>query len=122
MMNLAHHTGRRHVSWTDGLLADLAAPVCEGERDQRRLSTFAVDALVRGVTRRGWQPTGDRAEVLGDSSMKSEWVATEIYKARQRERREGKQVLFPIRLVPFEQVRDWSSFDADSGKDMAREG
>ena len=59
--------------------------------------------------------------VLTEHSMKSDWVATEIYKARQREKKEGRQVLFPIRLCSFDAVRDWQSFDADSGKDMARE-
>lgn len=53
--------------------------------------------------------------------MNSEWVATEIYKARQREVKEGRQVLFPIRLVEFERIKEWECFDADTGKDMARE-
>jgi hypothetical protein len=35
--------------------------------------------------------------------------------------REKKQVLFPVRLVPFEAIRDWECFDADAGKDSARE-
>jgi len=30
-------------------------------------------------------------------------------------------VLFPIRLVPFETIRDWSAFDSEIGKDMAVE-
>lgn len=59
--------------------------------------------------------------VLSDESMKSEWVKTEIAHARQREVKEGKRVLFPIRLLPFETIRDWKAFDADTGKDMARE-
>lgn len=59
--------------------------------------------------------------VLSEASMKSEWVGTELWKARERERTQSVQVLFPIRLVPFEQIRDWSAFDADSGRDMARE-
>lgn len=59
--------------------------------------------------------------VLSEHSMASEWVATEIYHARQREVNEKKRVLFPIRLVPFEVIRDWKCFDADSGKDMGRE-
>jgi uncharacterized protein YjbI with pentapeptide repeats len=59
--------------------------------------------------------------VLSEQSMKSDWVATEIYKARQREKKEHRQVLFPIRLCSFDAIRDWESFDADSGKDMARE-
>ena len=59
--------------------------------------------------------------VLSENSMSSEWVATEIYKARQREINEKKRILFPISLVEFEKIRDWELFDADSGKDMARE-
>ena len=59
--------------------------------------------------------------VLSDESMNSEWVATEIYHARQREKEEKKQILFPIRLVAFDSIRKWESFDADTGKDMARE-
>ena len=34
---------------------------------------------------------------------------------------EGRRVLFPIRLVPFETLRDWKAFDADTGKDMGVE-
>jgi len=59
--------------------------------------------------------------ILSAESMKSEWVKTEIAKARKREVREKKQVLFPVRLVPFEAIRDWECFDADAGKDSARE-
>jgi hypothetical protein len=53
--------------------------------------------------------------------MKSEWVKTEIANARQREVLEKRQMLFPITLVPFERIRDWKAFDADTGKDSARE-
>lgn len=59
--------------------------------------------------------------VLSEHSMQSEWVKTEIRNARQREVKEGKRVLFPIRLVPVETIRDWKAFDADTGKDMAVE-
>jgi hypothetical protein len=59
--------------------------------------------------------------VLSPHSMESEWVKTEISKARKREAREERRVLFPIRLVPFETLRDWECFDADTGKDSARE-
>lgn len=59
--------------------------------------------------------------VLSEHSMHSEWVKTEIRNARQRETKEGKQVLFPILLVPFKTIRDWKAFDADTGKDMAVE-
>jgi 3-methyladenine DNA glycosylase AlkD len=53
--------------------------------------------------------------------MRSEWVATEIAKSRRRERSEGKPVLFPIRLVDMKTIQEWECFDADIGKDSARE-
>ncbi len=59
--------------------------------------------------------------VLSEQSMKSEWVQTEIYKARQREIREKRRILFPIRLVDFEAIQQWECFDSDTGKDLARE-
>jgi hypothetical protein len=30
-------------------------------------------------------------------------------------------MLFPMRLIGFETLRDWECFDADTGKDSARE-
>jgi uncharacterized protein YjbI with pentapeptide repeats len=60
--------------------------------------------------------------ILSDASMNSEWVKTEIANARQREIREGRKMLFPISLVPFDPaVKNWKAFDADTGKDLARE-
>jgi hypothetical protein len=59
--------------------------------------------------------------ILSPHSMESEWVKTEIAKARKRELRDQRRVLFPIRLAPFETLRDWERFDADTGKDSARE-
>ena len=44
--------------------------------------------------------------ILSTDSMQSGWVKTEIAKARQREVREKRQVLFPMRLVSFEAVRE----------------
>ena len=49
------------------------------------------------------------------------WVKAEIANAREREKREGKQLLFPITLVPFEAIKQWKLFDADIGIDSARE-
>jgi hypothetical protein len=51
--------------------------------------------------------------------MKSDWVETEISKARKRELREHRRMLFPVRLVDIEKLRDWERFDADIGKDSA---
>jgi hypothetical protein len=59
--------------------------------------------------------------ILSPNSMTSEWVKTEIRKARKRERTEKKRVLFPVRLASFEAIRDWELFDADEGKDLAVE-
>jgi hypothetical protein len=59
--------------------------------------------------------------ILSPHSIESEWVKTEIAKARRREVRDKQRILFPIRLVPFETLRDWECFDADTGKDSAHE-
>ena len=59
--------------------------------------------------------------ILSEHSMNSDWVGTEIADALQRKASEGKQMLFPITIVPFEQVKSWKLFDADLGKDSARE-
>ena len=59
--------------------------------------------------------------VLSEHSMGSEWVKTEIYHARQDEMRSRRRKLFPISLVDFPTVREWTAFDADTGKDMGRE-
>ena len=58
--------------------------------------------------------------ILSKHSMKSEWVNTEIAKARKREVKDGKRVLFPVRLVGFEALRDWERIDS-TGEDMAEE-
>ncbi len=59
--------------------------------------------------------------ILSEHSMASDWVGTEIANAREREAREKKQLLFPITIAPFEDVKKWKLFDADRGKDSARE-
>jgi hypothetical protein len=59
--------------------------------------------------------------ILSEHSMHSEWVKTEIAHARQKELNERRQVIFPISLVPFASIRGWECFDADIGKDSARE-
>src|ERR1035437_5383944 len=59
--------------------------------------------------------------ILSEHSMSSNWVKTEIANVRAREKQEGKQLLFPITLVPFEAIKQWKLFDADIGMDSARE-
>lgn len=59
--------------------------------------------------------------ILSKDSLESEWVLTEIRKARKIEDREKRTKLFPIRLVDMEFIRDWECFDVDTGKDLAME-
>jgi hypothetical protein len=59
--------------------------------------------------------------VLSKASMASAWVKTEVANAREKERKQGRRVLFPIRLVSFDELRDWKCFDAEAGTDTARE-
>lgn len=58
--------------------------------------------------------------ILSEASIRSEWVKTEIHKARKREILEGQRMLFPVRLVDFETLKQWECFDADIGEDSAR--
>ena len=48
-------------------------------------------------------------------------MKTEIADARAKEEQQKRQMLFPITLVPYERVRGWKCFDADTGIDNARE-
>jgi hypothetical protein len=59
--------------------------------------------------------------VLSEPSMKSNWVTTELQRARQVELREKRRKLFPIRLTEYESIRQWECFDADRGIDIAKE-
>jgi hypothetical protein len=59
--------------------------------------------------------------VLSEDSMKSEWVTTEIRRARKVELEENRRKLFPIRLVDFDAIQKWECFDADTKKDLAVE-
>src|SRR5438105_2046604 len=53
--------------------------------------------------------------ILSDSSMNSRWVATEIRRARRKELRDNRRVLFPLRLCSFEAIQEWTLFDSDTG-------
>ena len=59
--------------------------------------------------------------VLSAESMKSEWVMSELRRARKEEQATRKRKLFPIRLVDFDTIRHWECFDADAGNDLAIE-
>jgi TIR domain/Pentapeptide repeats (8 copies) len=57
--------------------------------------------------------------ILSERSLNSDWVKTEIAKARKRETKD-KKVLFPVRLVSYETMQSWEYIDS-SGKDVAEE-
>ncbi len=59
--------------------------------------------------------------ILSEASMNSNWVKTEVSGARAIEQQQGRRMLFPIGLVPFDSIKAWKLFDADAGIDSARE-
>jgi TIR domain len=59
--------------------------------------------------------------VLSPNSLNSEWVKTEVRRARKHEIKERTKKLFPIRLVDFDTICDWECFDSDLGKDLGVE-
>jgi hypothetical protein len=60
--------------------------------------------------------------ILSPNSIHSEWVKTEIAKARRREVVEKRRMLFPVLLkISYKELKEWECFDADTGKDSARE-
>ena len=64
----------------------------------------------------------DRCHVIASPRLRAHEVFDRSRsKARKREVKDGKRVLFPVRLVGFEALRDWECFDGDTGKDSARE-
>jgi len=59
--------------------------------------------------------------ILSPASIASEWVREEILNARAREKAEKCSVLFPIAISSITELRAWQCFDADTGRDVARE-
>jgi TIR domain/Pentapeptide repeats (8 copies) len=59
--------------------------------------------------------------VLSESSLNSKWVKHEIKRAREIEIKENRRKLFPIRLVDFDTIQAWKSFDVDYAEDLAAE-
>jgi len=58
--------------------------------------------------------------ILSQDSMNSAWVKEEIILARQKEKRDDRRVLFPIRLCTFDAIRRWECVNSDTGEDLAR--
>jgi len=59
--------------------------------------------------------------VLSEASLQSEWVMTELRKARKAERQSGQRKLFPVRLVDMKTLQAWECIDPDTGEDLALE-
>jgi uncharacterized protein YjbI with pentapeptide repeats len=59
--------------------------------------------------------------ILSPASMASKWVKTEIANARAREEQQKRQMLFPLTIAPYDSIKQWKCFDADTGIDSARE-
>ena len=59
--------------------------------------------------------------ILSEHSIHSGWVETEIANAWERQIQQGKHVLFPVRLVSFEELEKWKCPDPKTGKDRGRE-
>jgi hypothetical protein len=57
--------------------------------------------------------------VLSTASMASDWVMHELRRALEREKREKRQVLFPIGLAPWKDIKTWTAFNSDLGADLA---
>jgi hypothetical protein len=59
--------------------------------------------------------------ILSPDSINSEWVKREIDKALKRQGQEKRDILFPIRLVKYEQLQSWEYLDTTTGKNIADE-
>src|SRR5207249_6917277 len=58
--------------------------------------------------------------ILSESSMSSNWVASEISAAFEAETLARKRKLFPISIVDYKDIESWKMFDADIGSDVAK--
>ena len=59
--------------------------------------------------------------ILSEHSIHSGWVETEIANAWERQIQQEKHVLFPVRLVSFEELEKWKCPDPKTGKELGRE-
>ncbi len=106
-------------------LDDAFAGRLHGRLEQEKLRVWFAPEDMRGGRKSGAQIDEairlyDRLLlVLSPHSIGSEWVRREIKRARQKERQSKKEVLFPIRLMPFAKLREWECLDADTGEDLA---
>lgn len=59
--------------------------------------------------------------ILSENSMSSNWVKSEIRWAIEADIIEGTRRILPIRLTGMDDIKQWKYFDADYGKDLAKE-
>jgi hypothetical protein len=59
--------------------------------------------------------------ILSEASMASRWVRVELRRARKREEAQNRRMLFPIALVPYSAVREWTSDPEALDEDLAKE-
>ena len=59
--------------------------------------------------------------ILSEESTNSDWVSYELKQCRKREKKEGRKMLFPIALIPYEKLKDWELFDRETVTDLAAE-
>jgi uncharacterized protein YjbI with pentapeptide repeats len=57
--------------------------------------------------------------IVSEASMASDWVKWEVSNALSREEKEGKRVLFPIRLCSYEKLDEWKCPGRFPGSDLA---
>ena len=57
--------------------------------------------------------------VLSPHSIKSRWLAPEVRRLLESEKKEQRRKLFLVRLADPGALRAWTCLDADSGKDLA---
>jgi len=80
---------------------------------------FASEGL-KGGKRFNDQLAGDISEyekhviILSENSINSRWVGKEVPEARQREKKEGRQILSLVSLMDNEEVKKLRLFDVDS--------
>ena len=105
---------------------DFAKRLYSRMRDEQLRVWFALEDIQAGKKLRRQIdeaiPVYDKLlVVLSESSLKSDWVHRELRRARDAERKEGSQKLFPIRLVDWDTLEAWECPDPRSGKDISDE-
>ncbi len=57
--------------------------------------------------------------IISEASMASNWVQWEISNALTREEKEGRRVLFPIKLCSYDKLDEWKCLGRFPGSDLA---